>query len=365
MKGLVFEDFNLSTVFFISVQNSKDTGKLSASFKKLLRTIPWKEIFPSKFIVGIKMHFGEKDNCGYVPAPIIKNLVDKLKSSNTKPFITDTNVLYHGQRTNSIDHLNLAREHGFSLSTCGAPVIIADGLFGENVFEIPYNGKHCEKLKTAGILKNLHGFVSVAHYTGHMVTGFGGTLKNVGMGLANRAGKQIQHSSIKPSVIEKTCTYCKKCIAVCPVQAIVPQNNKAFINSDTCIGCADCIVACQFKAIEITWGESFNITEEKMVEYAAGIIRHIPHTYFINFAVHITKECDCLAKDDPSIVDDIGILASADPVALDKATLDLVLKKAGNDIFKTAHPDTDYHRQLEYASQIGLGSLEYKLEEIN
>ncbi|MFH1379598.1 MAG: DUF362 domain-containing protein [bacterium] len=352
------------TVFFIPVHNAQDTGKLSASFKLLLRKIPWKDIFPNNYIVAVKMHFGEKDNTGHIPAPIIKNLADKLKSSGIKPFITDTNVLYHGQRTNSVDHINLAREHGYSLQTCGAPVIIADGLFGENVFEIPFNGRHCRQLKTAGILKNLHGFVSAAHYTGHMVTGFGGTLKNIGMGFANRAGKQIQHSAIKPSVIEKSCTYCKKCIAVCPVQAIVAKNNNAFINEQTCIGCADCIVACQFKAIKITWEESFNNLEEKMVEYAAGIINHIPHTYFINFAVHITKECDCLAKDDPSIVDDIGILASRDPVALDKATLDLVLKEAGKDIFKIHHPDTDYQRQLDYASQIGLGSLEYKLEEI-
>lgn len=352
------------TVLFIPASRTNDLDRLNAAFKKLLNRIPWKDVFPGKFTIAIKMHFGEKNNTGHVPARIIKTLVDKLKSSAIRPFLTDTNVLYHGQRTNAIDHLTLAEQHGFSLKACGAPIIIADGLFGENVNEIPFKGKHCTTLKTAGILKHLHGIVSVAHYTGHMVTGFGGTIKNIGMGLASRAGKQIQHSAIKPSVIEKACTYCKKCISVCPVSAILSKDNKASIDKNICIGCADCVVACQFKAIEITWKESIPITEEKMAEYAYGILNHIPHKYFINFAVHITKECDCLAEDDPSIVDDIGILASRDPVALDKATLDLVIDKAGKDIFRILHPNADYRHQLEHAEEIGLGSLNYSLEKI-
>lgn len=353
------------TVYFTPVINSKDTSTLIGSFKKILRVIPWQTIFPGKFIIAVKLHFGEKNNTGHIPPPVLKSLTDKLKAHHLKPFLTDTNVLYHGGRTNAVDHLLLASDHGFTRKTCGAPIIIADGLLGENIHEIPFNGKHCKILKIAGILKHLHGMVSVAHYTGHMLTGFGGTLKNIGMGFANRAGKQIQHSAIKPSIIEKSCTFCKNCMAVCPVHAIQEKNKKAVIDKNTCIGCADCVIACQFKAIEITWKESIPVTEEKMVEYAAGIIKHIPYTYFINFAVRITKECDCLAQNDPPVVDDIGILASADPVALDKATLDLVNKEAGNDIFKKLHPESDYHRQLSYAEELRLGSLDYSLEEIS
>lgn len=351
-------------VYFTPVHSSKDTSAVTASFKKILRIIPWDTVFPGKFHTAIKLHFGEKNNTGHVPPPVIKCLIDKMRAQNLNPFLTDSNVLYHGGRTNAVEHLHLAYKHGFTYKNCGAPIIIADGLFGEHVCELPVQGKHFKTVKAAGIVKHLHGMISVAHYTGHMLTGFGGTIKNIGMGMANRAGKQLQHSAIKPTVIEKSCTFCKKCISVCPVHAIIEKNEKAHIDREKCIGCADCVVACQFKAIEITWEESIPATEEKMVEYTSGILHHIPHTYFINYALRITKECDCLAEDDPSVVEDIGILASDDPIALDKATLDVVLKKAGCDIFKKLHPESDYHRQLEYAAALGLGKLDYTVQEI-
>ncbi|MBD3272367.1 MAG: DUF362 domain-containing protein [Elusimicrobia bacterium] len=351
-------------VLFKPIHQSKDTVRLAADFKQFIRQISWEKYFPRQYLIGIKLHFGEKNNTGHIPSPVIKVLADKLKSLKHKPFLTDTNVLYHGGRTNTVDHLILASQHGFSLEKSGVPVIIADGLTGEHVHEIPFSGKHCTTIKAAGIIRHLHGLVSVAHYTGHMLTGFGGTIKNIGMGLANRAGKQIQHSAIKPSVLPRSCTFCKQCIRICPVHAITESNKKAVIDQNTCIGCGDCIVACQFKAIDITWEESIPVTEEKMAEYATGIIRSIPHSYFINMAVRITKECDCMAGDDPSVVEDIGVLGSPDPVALDKATLDLVNAKAGKDIFKILHPESDYLRQLNYAAELGLGSLSYELKEI-
>ncbi|MFH1460033.1 MAG: DUF362 domain-containing protein [Candidatus Omnitrophota bacterium] len=351
-----------SKVFFQTVKNSKDKVQVAAKFKELIKQSKLCEDFKKDEIVAIKTHMGEKGNTGHVDAQVIKVLIDKLKSKATKPFITDTNVLYHGNRVNAVDHLILAHEHGFCLEKLGAPVIICDGLLGENAEDITINKKHFEKVSIAKPVLYLDNIVSIAHVTGHLLTGFAASIKNMGMGFASRAGKLKQHSNIKPTVRENNCVLCRRCIENCPVSAIIEKEKHVFIDQNICIGCAECIVACKFNAICDNYGENAKILSEKMVEYAYGVLKHPKKKVFFNFALRITKNCDCMAKDEPNIVEDLGIFASNDPVACDKAAAEMVIAQAKEDIFKKVYPNADvYINQLNYAQEIGLGNLEYEL----
>jgi uncharacterized Fe-S center protein len=316
-------------------------------------------------LVPIKLHMGEKGNTGHVDSRVVKALIDKVKSKAAKPFLTETNVLYQGKRVNAVDHLMLAAEHGFDPVSLGAPVIIADGLWGENAMEVEIGKKHFSTVTIARPVMYFDTLISIAHVTGHMLTGFAASVKNMGMGLASRTGKLRQHSNIKPQIIENNCVLCRRCIEHCPAGAIVVKNNRAFIRPDICIGCGDCISACAFGAVADNYGEDATILSEKMVEYAYGVLLNVKQKIFFNFAVHVTKNCDCMAKNEPSIVKDIGIFASQDPVACDKAAADMVVANAGEDVFKKVYPQADqYLHQLTYAEQIGLGRMEYELVEI-
>ena len=354
-----------STVFFKAINNSKDTVQMAAKFKDLVKQSGLCENFRRGELIPIKLHMGEKGNTGHVNANVVKVLIDKLKSKAVKPFIVETNVLYQGQRVNAVDHLMLASEHGFNISSLGAPVFIGDGLWGENSAEVKINKKHFQSVNIARPVLYFDAIVSIAHVTGHMLTGFAASIKNIGMGLASRTGKLRQHSNIKPHVREQNCTLCGRCIDHCPVSAIIEKQGKAFIQPDICIGCAECIAACKFNAIADDYGEDAKIVTEKMVESAYGVLLNVKRKVFFDFAVKITKNCDCMAKSEPSIVKDIGIFASADPVACDKAAADKVLIEAGGDVFKEVYPRADNGlSQLKYAEEIGLGSMDYDLVDI-
>lgn len=355
-----------SEVFFIEVKNYKDKVQVASKFKQLIKKSGLCEDFPKGELVAIKMHMGEKGNLGHVDAQVVKALVDKIKSKAAKPFVTDTNVLYHGQRVNSVDHLMLANEHKFNIETLGCPVIIADGLLGENAEEVTINKKHFAKVSIAKPVLYLENAVSIAHVTGHIVTGLAASIKNIGMGFSSRAGKLRQHSNIKPQVKENKCVLCQKCIERCPASAIVIKNEAVYIKPELCIGCAECVVACKFDAITIDYGEDVRVMVEKMVEYAFGVLLKIKRKAFFNFAIKITRDCDCLAKDDPLIVEDVGIFGSTDPVACDKAAADMVLEKAKIDVFKKGYPQASHYlEQLTYAAKIGLGNLDYELVNIS
>ena len=184
--------------------------------------------------------------------------------------------------------------------------------------------------------------------------------------MASRTGKLRQHSNIKPKVIVDNCTFCKRCIDHCPAEAIFEKAQKAFISEDICIGCGDCIAACKFAAITDSYSEDVGVLSEKMVEYSYAVLKDIKQKVFFNFAVHITKNCDCMAKDEPSVVGDVGIFASDDPVACDKAAADAIVKKAELDVFKKGYPNADYYmNQLNYAEQLGLGTNQYELAVIS
>ncbi|MDI6800195.1 MAG: DUF362 domain-containing protein [Actinomycetota bacterium] len=314
-------------------------------------------------LVAIKVHFGERGNTAFVPAIYLRRIVDKVKAAGGKPFLTDAGTLYKGSRSNAPDHLVTAIENGFAFSVAGAPLIIADGLNGKDYFPVEVGGKHFDKVKIASAAHLADALIAVSHFKGHEMTGFGGAIKNVGMGLGSRSAKQEMHSDAKPAVDESKCIGCKKCTKWCPVNAIsMTSKNKVLINEGICIGCGECTVTCPFSAIAVNWQTSPGVIAEKICEYVKGALKgKETKSGFFNFVMNVTPDCDCWSWSDAPIAQDIGILASKDIVAIDQASADLVNESAGRDLFASLHPHTDGSVQLEYGQKIGLGSRTFRL----
>ncbi|MFN3966775.1 MAG: DUF362 domain-containing protein [Endomicrobiia bacterium] len=335
------------------------------SVVSLLDAIPVEKfIFPDDFC-AIKIHFGEKGNTGYVKPEFVRPIVKKLNSIKAKLFLTDANTIYAGVRANAIDHIKVAVEHGFSLQKLGCPVIIADGLRGNSGVEVEINQKHFKSVKIANAIYYSDSFVFVTHFKGHEITGFGGALKNIGMGCATRAGKYEMHNSVVLEIRIENCKSCGICVRWCPTGALsLPdKNSKIIYNKEKCIGCGECIISCKYDVFKIPWSDSTKDVQEKIVEYCFGVLKN-KRAIYINFLNFITKYCDCYSTKEGPLIEDIGIVVSSDPVAVDKASVDLVNKKYGRDFFKEIWPEIDWSVQLEYAEKLGLGSRNYELVEI-
>ncbi|MBU0686491.1 MAG: DUF362 domain-containing protein [Candidatus Margulisbacteria bacterium] len=325
---------------------------------KLLNQIDLTRYIKSDDYVAGKIHFGEEGNKAYLKPQNIKPIFSAIEKVAPHTFLTDCNTIYKGSRSDSVNHLKTAKKHGYDF----APLIIADGLFGHNVIKVTVDLKHFKEVSLGACIVEADAIVCFTHFKGHDVTGFGGALKNMGMGNGSRAGKQLMHADIKPQVIAKSCTGCGICVKWCPTSAITMDKKIARIDLAKCIGCAECIAACRFAAIGISWAGTPNSVQEKIAEYAAGAIKDKKgKIIYFNFLLEISPNCDCYAHNDPPIVPDIGILFSDDPVAIDQASLDLVNQKAGKDIFKELYPNVDGTVQLQYAQKIGLGQRQYEL----
>lgn len=350
-----------------------------AKVSDLLEALKPVEVFHPHDLVAVKLHFGEAGNLAYIRPQYVRRVVDRLKALGTKPFLTDTNTLYVGSRTEAWSHLATAFDNGFTREVTGAPVIIADGLRGSNVITIPRQGKHVRHAHVAADIHHADGLMVLTHFKGHELSGFGGALKNLGMGCAAREGKLEQHSNISPKVRGKKCIGCGECVAWCRGKAISLSDRtgamKAEINPENCVGCAECILACPQGAIQVQWNESIPVFMEKMVEYAAAVLeRKAGKCLFISFLTDVSPLCDCTPFSDRPIVPNIGILASTDPVAIDQAAVDLVNQAPGNtrsslkgafepgeDKFRSLFPDIDWAHQLQYAEQLGLGQRDYEM----
>lgn len=342
---------------------------------KLYERAGFSSLFKPKDLVAIKVHFGEKGNTAYVRPQYIRRIVEKVKEAGGKPFLTDSNTLYVGSRSNAVEHIETALENGFAYATVGAPVIIADGLTGRDYVSVEVNLKHIDVAKIAAAAYHADALIVVSHFKGHEMTGFGGALKNIGMGLASRASKQVIHSDVLPTVDEKKCIGCGRCTEWCPAEAITVED-VARIDHKKCLGCGECTITCNQEAIAINWKSEPDAIQEKIVEYAFAVLKNKGgKAGFISFVVDVSPECDCWSFNDAPVVPDVGILASRDPVALDQACVDLVNAQpsnpgsrldlpAGADKFRGLYPSVDWSVQLEYAERIGLGTRKYTLIEI-
>jgi uncharacterized protein len=350
-----------ANVFLVRVADWKNRDHLSECFARLLKKLAPEYHYAADDLVGIKITFGEQGNLGHPPADLIRQLAAWIAAQGGKPFVTETNTLYRGQRQNAVDHLNLARSHGFTHETIGAPIILSDGVLGRDSYVHDPQG---DPRHLAPAIRDMDALVDVAHMTGHMVEGFGGVIKNLGMGLASRAGKLDQHSMVSPAVDEKTCVACGACIAVCPVNAIT-MKTKASIDGEICYGCAECLAVCPPNAIKIDWSAETAYVMKRTAAYAAAIMERLKQRVcFISLLNHITTHCDCLGDTGSPLIPDIGIVASSDPVALDQASIDLVNEMAGEDLLKREWPNIDYNVQLDSAVALGLGTREYTVTEL-
>ncbi|MCX5686728.1 MAG: DUF362 domain-containing protein [Candidatus Omnitrophica bacterium] len=350
-----------SKVYFIPVKDSENNLSACVELKRLLEKSRVLDVVGKENKVAVKIHFGEKGNTGFVRPEFARLVCDSITAKGAIPYLTDTNTLYRGRRTNSKDHIEMAREHGFTKDSTGARIIIPDDSKKDDTIEVKIKGKAIRSAKVARFFIDADAIIAVSHFKGHILTGFGGALKNIGMGCAMREGKLTQHCDASPVFYEEKCKGCGACEAICPAGAIHVENGKASLDKSKCIGCAECIAACPAAAMFIDFGVG-SAVQEKMVEYAAAVLRgKRGRLGFLNFAVRIHQECDCWGEETPRIAPDIGIFASNDPVAIDKASFDLIKEVCRKDVFKEAHPGQDGMIQLKYAESLGLGSLDYDL----
>jgi uncharacterized protein len=367
----------MSKVYFTDLRTTPKRNLLD-KVEDLLNRTKIDTKFTGNDIVAIKLHFGELGNTAYLRPVFLRRIVDKVRTTGAKPFLTDTNTLYKGSRGDAVNHLTTAVKNGFDYSCVGCPIIIADGLRGKSGVKVPIEG---EILKEAHIGKEIveaDGLLVVTHFKGHELAGFGGALKNTGMGCATREGKLDQHSTVAPKVNRGACKGCKLCTDYCPASAITVAGKKATIDERLCIGCAECILICPARAIEVQWNQASHVFQKKMVEYAtAALAGKRKKSLFLNFVVQVSPGCDCYPNTDAAVVRDIGILASHDPVSIDAASCDLVnneesipgtaVKKKlgpGEDKWRALYPSIDWSVQFDHAEKIGLGERSYTLVKI-
>lgn len=328
----------------------------------------------SKF-VAIKMHFGELGNMAYLRPQYAKVVADLVKEQGGMPFLTDCNTLYPGSRKHALEHMDCANFNGFNTVTTGCQIIIGDGLRGTDDVEVPVkNGEYIEKAKIGRAIMDADVFISLAHFKGHEATGFGGAIKNIGMGCGSRAGKMAMHSIGKPSIDAEKCRGCKTCTHYCAQSAIsIGEDHKARIDHDLCAGCGRCIGVCNFDAISNAFDAESTILNERMAEYTKAVIQNRPH-FHVSIVNQVSPYCDCHAENDAAVVPDIGMFASFDPVALDHACIDAVNAAPAistsvlgqcahehNDHFTDIHPKTNWRSQIEHAQKIGIGNVDYEL----
>ena len=366
-----------STVYFIDLRASYKESFID-KLGNLLAVANLPGILKKRDLTAVKLHFGELGNTAFIRPVYIRKIVDCIKESGAVPFLTDANTLYVGTRSDSPHHISTAIRNGFAYPVVDAPIIIADGLRGKSETPVTINQKRFKRVYIGREIVEASSFVSVAHFKGHELSGFGGAIKNTGMGCASRKGKLAQHSVVAPKVTNKKCVGCGDCILRCSQRAIAMVKTKARINPEKCIGCGECILVCPNQAIAIRWNETVPVFLEKMVEYTLGVLKgKQDRALFINFITDVSPACDCPPFNDAPIVRNVGVVASTDPIAIDQASVDLVnqerglpdscLKKnklPGRDKFKALYPDIDWPIQLDYGEKLGLGSRKYSLKKI-
>lgn len=364
----------ISEVFFQGIHNGH-FSTIYDNLKRLISYCPMESVFQRKEQIAVKISFGEFGNLNYIRPQYVKIFLESLRSIGTLPFLTDTCTLYKGKRNNAVEHLENAVNNGFGYDNLQTPLIIADGLKGNNYIHVKSKANNLTYLKIASDIYFADGILCLSHFKLHELTGFGGALKNLGMGCAAKAGKIAIHSDIVPT-INKRCEGCGKCLIFCDTNAIVLKDKQASILSDVCIGCGNCTLVCPNEAIKINWDSKGERFTKKMVDYAEGVVRNKKKkSVFVNFLTNITPVCDCVNYTPQPILPDIGFVLSKDPVACDAASLDIIKNIWSNisnrsqefahrNSLSSIYPDIVWEDQLSYAETIGLGTTNYQLTDI-
>ncbi len=369
-----------SKVYYTDFRTKLGEG-LPTKLKRLLKAAGISDIDMDNKFVAIKMHFGELGNLSFLRPNYAKAVADVVKELGGIPFLTDCNTLYPGSRKNAIEHLYCAWENGFTPMTVGCPVIIADGLKGTDDVTVPVpDGEYIKEAKIGHAIMDADVFISLSHFKGHEQAGFGGAIKNIGMGCGSRAGKKDQHSNGKPTIHQEACKGCGRCMRECANDGLVldATTHKMRIDAEKCVGCGRCIGACNFDAIEFCDSAATKELNCRMAEYAKAVVDGRPH-FHISLVLDISPNCDCHSENDAPILPNIGMFASFDPLALDQACVDACLKATPlpnsqlsdnmarhdfcdhHDHFENTTPNTEYKTCLAHAEKIGLGSKEYEL----
>ena len=351
----------MSQVHFVPARTDDPDDVMNEKVSALWRQAGLSGCFTKGDLAALKLHVGEPGTKTFVPPRIVKSLVSMMTVAGASPFLTDTAVLYKSPRDNGPGHLRVAMDHGFSPLGVGAPFLPADGLTGADAEEVPVGGAHFETVSIASAILKARSMLLLTHATGHLGTGFGGAIKNLGMGCSSKKSKLRQHHGQHPRIDIEKCQGCAVCADWCPTDSIT-VDEKAVIDKGTCIGCGECIATCLMGAVEFDWSIMGKDLSERIVEHAAGAIRGKEGKLAcVTVAMDITKNCDCLGVLEEPVVEDIGILASTDPVALDRAVLDLIMERAGKSLMDLSYPDRDGNYQIAYAAEIGLGTEDYDL----
>lgn len=366
-----------SKVYFATAGGRFRQGPLD-KLHMLFDAAGFAELLKERELVAVKVHFGERGNTSFVPPQYIRAVVEDIARCGGRPFLTDTGCLYFSARANARDHLLVASEHGFGPLTTLAPVLIADGLRGSDVTPVEVGLKHFDRVEVASGIHDANSLIVVSHVTGHALTGFAATIKNLGMGGGGRRMKMAVHEMVRPSVNSEKCDLCEGCLENCPTGAISVADGEMKIDTDVCFGCGECLAMCPNKAVEVHWMGDPMVAQEKLAEITFAVLANKRgRAGFFSFLINVTPTCDCWNYSAAPLVPDIGYLASTDPVAIDQAAADLVNSAAVTGAPREdGKPDprapdkfiavfgTDWSRQLQHGEELGLGTREYELVKV-
>ena len=371
-------------VYFTDFHTEAFGDGLPTKLKKLMKKAGIQELDLEGKFVAIKMHFGELGNISYLRPNYARAVVDVVKELGGKPFLTDCNTMYPGSRKNALEHLECAWQNGFTPLTVGCPILIGDGLKGTDDVEVPVEGgEYVEKAKIGRAIMDADVFISLTHFKGHEMTGFGGAIKNIGMGCGSRAGKKEQHASGKPRIAVDACRGCRRCQKECANSGLVfdEQTRKMRVDDARCVGCGRCLGACNFDAISFASSNAVKVLNCRMAEYTKAVVDGRPQ-FHISLIVDVSPNCDCHGENDVPILPNIGMFVSTDPLALDQSCVDACLaaqpmpgsqlaKHLADPAFHDHHdhfinstPESEWRSCLEHAEKIGLGTREYELIEM-
>ena len=373
-----------SKVYFTDFHTQAYGDSLPTKLKKLIKKAGIQDLDLEGKFVAIKLHFGELGNISYLRPNYARAVVDVVKELGGKPFLTDCNTMYPGSRKNALEHLECAWQNGFTPLTVGCPILIGDGLKGTDDVEIPVEGgEYVEKAKIGRAIMDADVFISLTHFKGHEMTGFGGAIKNIGMGCGSRAGKKEQHASGKPKINSDACRGCTRCQKECANSGLVfdEQTRKMYVDEVHCVGCGRCLGACNFDAIYFTNDNAQAALNCRMAEYTKAVVSGRPQ-FHISLIVDVSPNCDCHAENDVPILPNIGMFVSTDPLALDQACVDACMAAEPmpgsqlarhladpsfhdhHDHFTNSTPESEWRSCLAHAEKIGLGSRSYELIEM-